>query len=177
MLDPTCSAPKCSWCGDDMAPLLLRFWKSRDGGPLVEFAIIIPFLVGVWIAIVALGTTFQRTQLLETAARDAARWLARVDDPDAGLAAASNIAVFGNPDGTGAARIPSLDAGDVTISFVDYENPVDPNTGQRTYAGPDPVRAVQVQINYAYDGAGLMGALGFPDFVYRASHEQRVIGD
>jgi Flp pilus assembly protein TadG len=160
-----------------MSRLVRDFLKDRNGGPLVEFAIVLPFLLLMFLAIIALGVTFQRTQLLETASRDAARWLARVDDPDASVTAARNVAVFGNPAGTGAARLPGLTTGNVAIGFVDTANPIDGATGMREFAGPDPVRSVQVTIDYAFDGGGSMGALGFSGFSYRAEHEQRVIGD
>jgi Flp pilus assembly protein TadG len=156
---------------------LRKFCKDESGGPLVEFAILLPFLILMFLVIIALGVTFQRTQRLETASRDAARWLARVNYPDASTGAARNIAVFGNAAGSGAARIPGLTVANVDVAFVSVANPIVGGTGMREFAGPDPIRSVQVTITYMSTGGGSMHALGFPGFTYRAQHQQRVIGD
>lgn len=150
--------------------------RDEHGAALAEAAIALPVLVMIFAGVFSLGAMFFNTQLIETAARDGARYLARTDVPAAHEAAARNIVVFSNAAGTGGARIPGLSTGDVTISYRAIANPIDGATGLRTYRGPDPLQVVRVEVRWAA-AAGIWSLFGRDTVTYRAAHEQRVVGD
>jgi Flp pilus assembly protein TadG len=155
----------------------ISFFQDKRGTALTEAALVLPLLVVFWMAILAFGITFQQTQVVETAARDAARFLSRVDDPAASVGAAQNLAVFANTAGTGAARARGITTGDVVITFQDTANPVNPVTGERQFAGPDPIQVVRVEITFDAAGAAFFNTFGFTGLRYRAAHEERVLGE
>ena len=68
--------------------------------------------------------------------------------------------------------------GDVAVSVANIANPVDPDTGARTYRGPDPIRVVRVATSATYPGLGLFAVLGMArTLAINTFHEERVIGD
>jgi Flp pilus assembly protein TadG len=154
----------------------LRLLRDRRGAALAEAAVALPVLALIFAGVFSLGAMFFNTQLIETAARDGARYLARTDAPAANEAAARNIVVFGNAAGAGNARVPGLTTADVTISYDAIPNPIDGATGQRTYRGGDPLQVVQVEVSWEA-AAGLWSLFGEDTVTYRASNEQRVVGD
>ena len=153
----------------------LSLAHDRRGAALAEAAIVLPVLILVFAGLFSLGAMFFNSQVVETAARDGARYLARTDDPVAQEAAARNVVVFGNTAGAGTARVRGLTAANVAVSYRTIANPVT-GTGERTYRGADPVRLVRVDVNWQASG-GMWAILGQPVITYRAGNEQRVIGD
>jgi Flp pilus assembly protein TadG len=150
--------------------------RDERGASIAEAAVALPVLVLIFAGVFSLGAMFFNTQLIETAARDGARFLARTDVPSANEAAARNVVVFANAGGSGAPRIPGLSTADVTISYRDVANPIDGGTGQRTYRGPDPLKVVRVEVSWEA-AAGIWSLFGEDTVTYRAAHEQRVVGD
>lgn len=156
---------------------LPTFGRDRRGAALAESAIALPLILVMFATVFAFGSTLFNTQVLETAARDAARYLAHTSTTAADEAAARNIAVFSNTAGTGTARVRGMTTGAVGISYISVSNPTDPATGERTYRGPDPVKMVRVEITWTAPASGMWGLFGVSPITYHAVNQQRVIGD
>jgi len=152
------------------------FSTNEHGAALAESAIALPLIVVVFATIFAFGSTLFNTQVLETAARDSARYLAHTATTGADETAARNIAVYANTSGTGAVRVPGLTTGNVAISYVNISNPVT-GSGERAYRGPDPLKLVKVNITWAAPAGGMWGLFGSTPITYHAVNQQRVIGD
>ena len=150
--------------------------RDKRGAALAEAAIALPVLALIFLGITALGAMFFNSQLIETAARDGARYLSRTDDPVASEAAARNMVVFADPTGAGSPRIPGLTTGDVTISYQTVANPTN-GSGERTYRGGATIRIVRVEVDWNTTASGFSAFLGQDSITYRAVNEQRVIGD
>ena len=99
-----------------LAPV--RFLRDLSGAALAESAIAVPILLVVFAGVFAFGSTFLNTQVLETAARDAARYLAHTNAAAADEAVARNLAVYANTAGAGAPRVAGLRTADIAISYV-----------------------------------------------------------
>lgn len=160
-----------------LAPSLRAFAGDRSGAALAESAIAAPILFLLFAFIFVLGSLFYNAQSVETAARDAARYLARTDVPSANETQARNLAVYSNVAGTGPSRIRGLTPANVAISYATQANPVNASTGERTYRGSDPITVVQVQVSWTSTAAGLWSFFGMDPVEYVAVHRQRVIGD
>ena len=152
------------------------FGRDQRGAALAESAIALPLILVVFATIFTFGSTLFNTQVLETAARDAARYLAHTSTTSADEAAARNIAVYANTAGTGTVRVRGLTTGAVGITYVSVSNPTNAQTGERAYRGPDPLKVVRVNISWTAP-SGLWGLFGVSPITYHAINEQRVIGD
>lgn len=155
----------------------LSFSKDDRGAALAESAIALPLIVVVFGTIFAFGSTLRNTQVLETAARDAARYLAHTATTSANEATARNIAVYANVAGTGTVRVRGLTTGNIGISYVTLSNPINPATGERTYRGTDPIKLVRVNISWTAPSSALWNVFGSTPITYHAVNQQRVIGD
>jgi len=76
-----------------------RLTKDDRGAALAESAIALPLIVVIFGTIFAFGSTLRNTQVLETAARDSARYLAHTATTSANETTARNIAVYANAAG------------------------------------------------------------------------------
>ncbi|MBI3438414.1 MAG: pilus assembly protein [Proteobacteria bacterium] len=155
----------------------LHFVKNDSGAALAESAIALPLIVVIFGTIFAFGSTLRNTQVLETAARDAARYLAHTAATSANETSARNIAVYANAAGTGTARVRGLTTGNVAISYATVSNPISSGTGERTYRGQDPLRLVSVNISWTAPSSALWNVFGSTPITYHAVNQQRVIGD
>ena len=150
---------------------------DRRGATLLELAIVLPVLMMLGLGVFEFGNLLWRYHQINTGVRDAARYLARVDDPMASQTAGKQLAVYGQIGGT-TNRVPWWNVGDVTVSIIPIANPVDATTGSRTYRGPDPIRIVHVQTAATYPGIGFLNMLGVgPTVTLNLFHEERVIGE
>lgn len=94
------------------------FWKDDEGTILAEALLVIPVVTIFAVGILEFGNVFWQRHLLEVGVRDAARYWTRCR-PTFGpcsLEIARNIALYGNPQGTGRLRVPNWEGDDaVTI--------------------------------------------------------------
>jgi Flp pilus assembly protein TadG len=152
------------------------FSTNDRGAALAESAIALPLIVVVFATIFAFGSTLFNTQVLETAARDSARYLAHTATTATDEAAARNIAVYANAAGTGSVRVRGLTTGNVGISYVTVSNPVT-GSGERAYRGSDPIKLVKVNITWTAPAGSMFGLFGVAPITYHAVNQERVIGD
>jgi len=156
-------------------PRLLALWRDDFGAAMVEFTLLVPFLLFLALGMSEFGRFFYQYQLVLEGLRDSARYLARLQDPtDAtNQTNAANLAVTGTIDGSGAARVDGWIAADVEFVVGDLD--VDNSAG--TYRGGAIVQRVQATTTFDYDDVGFLGALGLPPLSIDATHMQRAIGE
>jgi len=156
---------------------LKRLRTDRSGAALIEFTLVAPLLLLVGLGIFEFGNVLYGHHLVNTGVHDAARYLARVDDPTASEAAAKQLAVYGQIGGS-AKRVSWWGTGDVSVSLTSIPNPIDVVTGARAYRGPDPIRTVRVSTTATYPGLGFLAYLGLGSaLTFSLYHEERVISE
>ena len=154
-----------------------RLWSDRMGATLVEFTVVMPFLLFLGFGTFEFGRALYGYHIITTGLRDASRYLARLDDPIGSQTSAKELAVYGEIAGT-THRLSWWNVSDVTVTTSTVANPVDPTTGARTYRGPDPITIVRVSTTATYPGLGLLPVMGFgATLTINTYHEERVIGD
>ncbi len=158
-------------------PSIDQLSTDSRGTSLVEFTIVLPFLLILAAGTFEFGNALYGYHVITTGLRDSARYLARVDDTTAAATAAKQIAVYGEIGGS-TKRVSWWDVGNVSVTLSAIPNPPDPVTGQRTYRGPDPIRIVRVGTTATYPGLGLLPLVGLGQtLTINTFHEERVIGD
>jgi len=155
----------------------IRTLKSDDRGAVaIEAAVATPFLVLVAGGLIEFGHVFYNYQLIQTGVRDAARYLARVQDPTAAETAARNLAVTRSVVAGRPQRVDWWQTGHVQITYRQTPNPPDATTGLRLYRGNDPLTTVRVETAVDYPGLALLPILGFDQLRITAAHEERHVG-
>lgn len=91
--------------------------KRQSGVALIELALVLPLLLAICFAITEFGRAIYSYNTLAKSARDAVRYLSTyaVDDLTA-QGIAKNLAVYGNPSGTGSPLLPGLTQSQVQIT-------------------------------------------------------------
>lgn len=144
---------------------------------MLEMTIVAPFLIFLGLGVGEFGRALYHYHMITNGLRDAARYLARFDDP---LAAASDGKAIAATGAIGGAsnRVSWWNASDVSVAIIDVANPYDPTLGQRLYRGADPIKVVRVSTNVNHPGLGFLNILGISSpLPIRISHEERVIGE
>jgi Flp pilus assembly protein TadG len=86
------------------------------GQSLLEFALVLPFLLLIAFGIIEFGRAYYQYNTLNKAIRDGARYLSRHSYIDTEVANAANICVYGNTVGNGTPVLPGLTSGSITVS-------------------------------------------------------------
>lgn len=122
------------------------FWKDDDGTILAEALLVIPVITIFAVGILEFGNVFWQRHLLEVGVRDAARYWSRCKPTfsPCTLQTARNIALYGNPQGTGSLRVPNW-VGEDAVTILPSVPVINPSsadtvvvTGTMPYA-PSPV--------------------------------------
>lgn len=134
---------------------LHRSKKSR-GVALVEFALVLPFLLILLFITAEFGRALYQYNVLTKSVRDAVRFLSMDSAPGQNLDAARNIVVFGNPAGSGQPLAPGL-------SLTNVPAPI----WQLTSSNPS-FQTVTVRITGYRFSSAVAGAFGLPfaNFTY-----------
>lgn len=156
---------------------LCRFGRDRRGTAAIEAALAVPFMVVLASGVIELGTLFYNEELIQTGVRDAARYLAHVQDPPVSEDAARNLATRGTITSSGSLRVSWWQPDQVAVAYEVTPNPVDAKTGLRLYRGGPSVTTVRVSTTVPYRGQGLLSALGLAPVQVTAAHEERHVGD
>jgi Flp pilus assembly protein TadG len=155
---------------------LRQFRNETRGAVAIEAALAIPFLVVLGSGIIEFGSVFYNYGLVQTGIRDAARYLARVQEPATQEGPARNIAVSGTTAAGAARRVEWWQASHVRISYRQTPNPFDAQTGLRLYRGGDPLTTIRVEVAVDYPGLKLLPLFGFDKLRITAAHEERHVG-
>jgi hypothetical protein len=87
---------------------------KQKGSSTVEFALLIPLLLLLIVMGSEFGIMFYRLNALTKSVDIAARYLSDVENTS--TATAKNLAVYGNPTGSGSAIVPGLTVANIVIS-------------------------------------------------------------
>ena len=158
-----------------MLSVLARFRRDPRGASLVEFSLIAPVLITMGMGMLEFGLALYGHHVITTGVHDAARYLARFDDPTTKEAAAKSLAVTGSVSGT-TPRLSWVGTSNIAVTYRDIANAPNPTTGLRAYRGPDVLKLVTVSATATYTGFGVLPALGLgPSLAISVAHEERVI--
>ncbi|MFN8006881.1 MAG: TadE family protein [Terriglobia bacterium] len=115
----------------------------RSGGQaLVEFAIVLPFLLLVMFGITEFGRAYYQYNTLSKAIRNGARYLSSNTYSSANLTNTQNLVVYGNTAGSGPPMLPGLTPAMINIT---------PSGGATPYDEINPPQYVNVAVNnYAF---------------------------
>ena len=151
-----------------------RFGDNR-GVAAVEAALTFPFLVAVSAGLFEFGSMFYNFQLMQTGVRDAGRYLSRVPDLAAAEDSAKRLAVTGSILSGQTARVGWWKTEHVQISYrpppIRATQPPAEQLPRRRHDHHDPVSTT-----VAYQGMGLLSAIGLSTIQIGASHEERYVG-
>jgi Flp pilus assembly protein TadG len=159
--------------------------RDVEGSALLEGAIVIPFLFSLVLGTLEFSNFFFQQHLVSTGVRDAARYLARVQDPSNGASqtAAQNLASTGSLAGGSTRRVTGFDPNHVTISFTSVPNVLDTSTHLRPYreadnvcGGPDSISMIHATGSFSYASLGFLGFLGLSFPAITVKHIERCIG-
>ena len=158
-----------------MSHLLAHFRRDRRGAALVEFSLIAPVLITMGMGMLEFGLALYGHHVITTGVHDAARFLARFDDPTVKEAAAKTLAVTGSVSGT-TPRLSWVGTSNIGVTYRNITNTANPTTGLRPYRGPDVLKLVMVSATATYTGFGVLPALGLgSSLAISVAHEERVI--
>ena len=116
--------------------------RKQDGAAIVEFALLLPFLIIISLLATEYGRALHEYNILTKSVRDAARYLTTYAYGDTTkYPTAKNLIVYGNPAGSGSPLVLGL-----TTSMV-------PNPVWQTISNAPVVRVVTVQV-----GTGAAGS-------------------
>lgn len=88
--------------------------KRQQGAAIVEFALILPFLLVLTFTVTELGRAYYQYNVLAKSVREAARYLSsRTPRAATEMANAKNIILYGNPRGNGNPVVPGLSLSNV----------------------------------------------------------------
>lgn len=94
--------------------------RNQRGAALVEFAIAATVLLTLIFAVLELGRLLWVHNALNDAARRGARYAVNQPQSASSLAEIRNVAVFGNPEGTGSPLVNDLTADKVKVTYQGY---------------------------------------------------------
>lgn len=164
-----------------LAPACRRFRDETDGAVMVETLLILPVIIVLLAGILEFGSVLFKKVELEAGLRDAARYVARCQDYVTGASvygcsidAARNIAVYGDPSGSGGARVQGLAPENIYIPPDRVYQGKQGNTF--LYSGGKDVRVIRLEATFDYPGGPLLRLLGLPLVRMSAFHEEVVVG-
>ncbi|WP_245464911.1 TadE/TadG family type IV pilus assembly protein [Mesorhizobium sp. M1E.F.Ca.ET.045.02.1.1] len=172
-----------------LSRILNRFRRDERGTVIVEMSIVAPLMLILSAGVFEFGNLIHDKLLMEAGLSDGARFAARCNSAlytNAGLTidcadTATNIAVFGNPAGTGSPRLYLWQKSDVTISIADpatCRNTVDVNGNVMYLSTTSQVCIVTASGSYPYsvrDSIGLLSLLNISSITLGGSHQERLI--
>lgn len=166
--------------------LARSFGRDERGTTLIEMALVAPLMVTLSAGVFEFGNMIHQKLLMQAGLNDAARFAARCNSQmytDSGLAAvncsdiATNIAVFGNPTGSGTARVKGWAKADVTVQIANAAGCHD-----AVVSGVTQYRSVTAQVcivrassDKVYSDLGMLGLLGLGPITLHSAHEERLI--
>jgi Flp pilus assembly protein TadG len=154
-----------------------RLRRDERGASLIETALVLPFLLTLGLGVFEFGNLLYKYHLIATGVRDAARYLARFDNPASKETEAKQLAVTGSITG-GSPRVVWWSTSQVAVNYTNVPNDPDPVTGERPYRGGNTITIVRVSTSVPYGGIGFLSFLGLGSTInFSLFHEERKIGE
>ena len=126
-----------------------RLSEDERGAAIAEFMLGLIPLVIAFALIFEFGRAFWSHQAVIKGVRDATRYLTRVEDPNdpAAQAMAERLMLTGQQASGGTPRWSSGSEPPLEVQVDSVNNPIDPNTGERTFRGGATIQIVNVRAN------------------------------
>lgn len=150
------------------------FHKDQRGAAAAEFALILPMMLIIALSFYEAGRVFWSYNIVQSAARDAARYAARLPvtcagsagtfDDGAAMGQVQNLARTGTIDGTGDPLVPGwTNNASVTVAIdCSYDNSAQTMKGIYTDHANIPAITVTAAAPYGLLFGGLFGGLDIP---------------
>lgn len=146
-----------------------RFAREDDGAALAETIVVLPVMVIFLAGILEFGALLYTKLQVETGLREAARYMARCHATGTcSETTARNLAVYGNPQGTGSPRALGWSSSPSVVSI----STLSPTPA----AGGENFDVVEASTSFAYPGSPFMGLIGLVEIPITARHQDRIIG-
>ena len=171
-----------------MRNMFRRIVKDDEGSALLEGTIVVPVLFTLVFGVLEFSYYFYQHHLVTTGVRDAARYLARVRDPNNGAAQtiAQSLASTGSPiPGSTVRRVKGFDPAEVNITVTPIANVPGGICGVDACREPEPppsapapgfLHRVTVTGNFTWAPLGMWGFFGFGNVNITVTHSERWIG-
>ena len=143
--------------------LLGNFWRHDRGAVLVEFVVLLPFLLALLLGVVEIGRGLFYHHYITNGVRDGIRYLARTPMSEDDKSMAKQIALMGLPDDY-------ADPNQVDVSVINVAH-------GGSLRGPDPLQVVQMTASVPIPFP-LLGFFGLDTLVtFVVSDRARHIGE
>ncbi|CAN7252406.1 pilus assembly protein [Aminobacter aminovorans] len=163
-----------------------RFRREERGTALVEMALVAPLMVVLSAGVFEFGNMIHQKMLMQAGVNDAARFAARCNSQmytDFGFPAvncadiAANIAVYGNPAGSGSPRVAGWAKTDVIVDIANVADCHDAVvSGVTQYRSVTPqVCIVRVTNSKVYSDIGMLSVIGIGPMTLTGTREERLI--
>jgi Flp pilus assembly protein TadG len=166
--------------GGSMRREMRRIAGDQEGSALLEGAILVPVLFSLIFGVLEFSYYFYQQHLVATGVRDAARYLARVQDPNNATSQtiAQSLASTGSPTpGSTARRVAGFDPNEVTITVAPVTNIAGGICGVDPCRGfPNSLTRVTVTGSFTWVPLGFWNFLGFGNVNVTVTHSERWIG-
>jgi TadE-like protein len=161
------------------------FWRDRQGVAFLELTLLFPLLLALSLGVFEFGRGLQHYHAVNKAARDAARYLARVPAtcPSAGTGNGTVAANF-QTNARNLALTGQISGGTPIISY--WTNPstiaisvdcIDRTSQTPALRGADFIPVMHVLATVPYGDLGFLTILGLSGFSFRVEHGQLHIGE
>ena len=164
-------------------PFLSQFLRDKQGVAFLELALLFPLLLALSLGVFEFGRGLQHYHAVNKAARDAARYLARVPAScsSAGTANGSVDSAF-QTNARNLALTGQISGGTPVISYWTNASTIAINVDcvdnqASTYRGAAFMPVMRVTVTLPYSDLGFLTILGLSGFSFRVEHEQLHIGE
>ncbi len=153
-----------------MTQKTIAYFENKEGGLVVEAALILPFLVTLVLGGLDISNLLLQNHKLESRLVMATTYLSKSDDPRGKEVQAKRLALTGNLDGIGEPLFPNWTAADISINYMTTSN----QSGE--YRGDSAVTTIQVSSEISLQGFGIISSI-FPEgATISAKSEDRLVG-
>ena len=167
---------------------VISFFRDRAGAALVEFSLLLSFLLLGMVGIVEVSRAIYQFNVANKGVAAAARYVARLPghscDDEPGMesalkAAAIPVAMRANlqDDNTVAFSLSNWDDNSPGTTQLTLEVECVPNTGANALRGPDAIPVIKVAANFPFNSLGALELIGLSGFNITAEHEEVYIGE
>lgn len=155
-----------------------NFIGDTSGAAMVEYTLVAPLIIVLGLGAGEFGRALQHHHIFNKAARDSARYLARVPasctggiaDP-AHVTTAKNLAITGYAAGGTPVLSYWTDPNTVTVTVGCYDNTAE------TFRGQSKIPLIKVSIQVTYVDIGFLNLLGAGAITFNVSHEELHVGE
>ncbi len=157
-----------------MKGLIKSILLSRDGGLVIEAALVLPFIIIIGLGAADASNMLVQNHKLESRLAMAGNYLAKTGTPATYESQAKNLACAGQLSTPSQCVLPNWSTSDITISYTDVANAELENGFE--YRGGQPVKVVTVSSSIQYTGLGIVSSITGGSAQLQGSYEERVIG-